>query len=70
MYILEDFLCTGTGTGALLYTLYRFLFISNKFWFSSLLLGVRGTGPYEKFTAGAVNLSYRTGVLNGALSGP
>jgi len=30
---------------------YRFLFISNKFWFSSLQLGVRGTGRYEKFTA-------------------
>jgi len=38
-------------TGVFLYVLYRFVLIFNKFWFSSLLLGVRGIGRYEKFTA-------------------
>ena len=27
------------------------MLVSNKFWFSSLQLGVRGTGRYGKFTA-------------------
>ena len=38
-------------TWVFLNVLYRFVLIFNKFWFSSLLVGVRGTGWYEKFTA-------------------
>jgi len=38
-------------TGAFLYVLNSFVLIFNKFWFSSLLVEVRGTGHYEKFTA-------------------
>jgi len=37
--------------GAFLYVLYRFVLIFNKFWFSSLLVEVRGTKRYEEPTA-------------------